>query len=386
MRSRQGLIVGFLFGIGAAAFFGHVFLLRAQQSERPGCSIDHPIDVPKDLSGLSIKNPRVRVRHTTDPDLAGGSMSLQCLDPWHGYAWGRSLFQRNFRERDGVFSEAGKLDGVLLPDGATKMMDSGHASSCGACHNVPYRDAGAGMTIAKNGGSGRNTPHLFGAGLLEMLGEYLRQQALTIADTNHDGWISKEEASGKHCCIAPTPGAELIDYGQFADNDGDGMPDLNPVFFPVFVDSQGKRIAYARNLNDPGVAGYTLQVQIFGFGHLYMPFRPPVPTTLRAFTAVPFDIHAGMQACDPTTHTCPDGTALSLVSNAAQQQFISEAHRDRGGVRGPGGISLDDPDRDGYCEEITEGDLDVVEWYLLNHPAPTRGPKTKSVARGEQRF
>ena len=24
------------------------------------------------------------------------------------------------------------------------------------------------------------------------------------------------------------------------------------------------------------MAGYTLQVQIFGFGHLYMPLRPPV--------------------------------------------------------------------------------------------------------------
>src|SRR5207237_690766 len=92
------------------------------------------------------------------------------------------------------------------------------------------------------------------------------------------------------------------------------------------------------------------------------------------------------QACDPTTHTCLDGTALSLVSNAAQQQFITEAQRDRGSVRGPTGISLDDPDRDGYCEEITEGDLDVVEWYLLNHPAPTRGKRSKSVGRGEERF
>ena len=33
----------------------------AQQSERPGNSLDHPIDVPRDFSGLSLKNPRVRV-------------------------------------------------------------------------------------------------------------------------------------------------------------------------------------------------------------------------------------------------------------------------------------------------------------------------------------
>ncbi len=391
MRPRSGLIVGFVFGLLASALFGHAFWLRAQQTERPGCSFDHPIDVPRDLSGLSLKTPRVRVVHTTDPALAGGSMYLQQVDPWLGYAWGRGLFQRSFRDRDGVFGEAGKLDGLLLPDGATRMMDRGHVSSCGGCHNVPYRDAGAGMTIPKNGGTGRNSPHLFGGGLIEMIGEHLRLQALALADDNRDGWISKEEARGKRCVLYNQPeglGGQsfALDFGSFEDRDGDGYPDLNAVFYPVFVDQDGKRIAFASSLNYPGVAGYTLQVQVFGFGHLYAPFRPPVSTTLRAFTATPFDIHSGLQACDPTTHTCPDGTALARVSNAGMQQFITEAGRDRGSARGPTGLSLDDPDRDGFLEEITEGDLDVVEWYLLNHPAPARGRATPEVRHGEQLF
>ena len=57
----------------------------AQLGERPGGSTDNPIDVPRDLSGLSIKDPRVRAVHTTDPALAGGSMYLQKVDPWLGY-------------------------------------------------------------------------------------------------------------------------------------------------------------------------------------------------------------------------------------------------------------------------------------------------------------
>jgi hypothetical protein len=215
--------------------------------------------VPRDLSGLSIKNPRVRIVHTTDARKAGGSMYLQQVDPWLGYQWGRSLTQRNFRERDGVYGQAGKLDGIVLPDGYTRMMDRGHVSSCGACHNVPYRDAGAGMTISKNGGSGRNTPHLFGGGLMEMIGLQMRLQALAIADTNRDGWISREEAKGKRCVLynlppsplAPLPPGErgwgegervAIDFGSFEDLDGDGYPDLNPMFFPVFVDAEGKRL------------------------------------------------------------------------------------------------------------------------------------------------
>ena len=178
IRRFHGLAAGFVLGVAAASFLGSYFWLRAQQTERPGCWRDDPDDMPRDLSGLSIKNPRIRVVHTTDPARAGGSMYLQQVDPWLGYQWGRSMFQRNFRERDGVYGEAGKLDGILLPDGVSPMMDRGHVSSCGACHNVPYRDAGAGMTIAKNGGSGRNTPHVFGGGLVEMIGLQLRLQAL----------------------------------------------------------------------------------------------------------------------------------------------------------------------------------------------------------------
>src|SRR5262249_8846511 len=87
---------------------------RAQVAERPGNSGDNPIDYPHDLTGLSIKNPRVRIVHTTDPAKQGGSMYLQQVDPWLGFRWGWSLTQREFRDRDGVYGDAGKLDGLLL--------------------------------------------------------------------------------------------------------------------------------------------------------------------------------------------------------------------------------------------------------------------------------
>jgi hypothetical protein len=389
-------VSGFIAGVAFALYLGHNLGVRAQLSERPGNSMDNPIDTPRDLSGCSIKNPRVRVVHTTDADLEGGSMYLQQVDPWLGYMWGKSLTQRNFRDRDGVYGDAGKIDGLLLPDGATKMMDRAHTNSCGTCHNNPYRDGGAGITIAKNGGTGRNTTHFYGGGLVEMIGLQMRLMALAIADTNRDGWISFAEMKGKRCIIKniPTgvPGESIdIDLGSFDDEDGDGYPDLNAVFYPIFVDANGQRIPSANSLKFPGVAGYTLEVQVFGFGHLYTPFRPPVSTTLRAFSTTPFDIHSGLQAHDPTTYTSPRRDALALVSNAGAQQFVTAAGKDRGGVRaktktGLPGISLDDPDRDGYCEEISEGDLDVVEWYMLNHPAPGRGKITKDVLAGEKLF
>ncbi len=391
------IMCGFVLGVGATLFLSQRFLARGQLSERPGNSLDQPIELPHDLSGLSIKNPRVRVVHTTDPKHEGGSMYLQQVDPWLGYQWGRSLTQRNFRERDGVYGEAGKIEGILLADGVSKMMDRSHTNSCGACHNVPYRDAGAGMTIAKNGGSGRNTPHMFGGGLIEMIGLQMRLQLLAIADENRDGWISFEEMKkAKRAILTNLPAGvdgerALIDLGSFDDADGDGYPDLNPVIFPIFVDRSGQRIAYAKSLKTPEVAGYTFEVQVFGHGHLYVPFRPPVSTTLRAFTLAPWEIHSGLQAHDPTTYTSPNRDALALISNAGAQQFITAAGKDRGGVRAPTktgwpGISLDDPDRDGYCEEISEGDLDMAEWYLLNHPSPTRSKQTSDAVIGERLF
>ncbi len=360
--------------------------LAAQLGERPGNSKDDPQENPRDLSGLSIKNPRTRIVHTTEAGKKGGSMYLQQMDPFLGYKWGWSLTQREFRVRDGVFADAGKLDGITLPDGVSKMMSRGHVSSCGMCHNTPYRDGGAGITMSKNGGEGRNTPHMFGGGLVEMIGQQMRLQAMAQADTNRAGWISKREAKGRRCIIRnlpeDMPGSVEIDLGSFDDEDGSGRPNLNPIFSIIYVDKNGKRLPDAENLNSPGVAGYKFEVQCFGAGHINMPKRPPISTTLRSFSATPFDIHMGLQAYDPTTLN-DDGTGWSQVSNAGCMQCVTAAGADKGKKKGSTGISRDNPSGDGYCEKITEGDLDMVEWYLLNHPAPARGEITDAVKHGE---
>src|SRR5262245_45019067 len=123
-------VCGCAAGVAAVCYLGYVLHTGAQQSERPGNSLSSPIDMPKDLSGLSIKYPRTRIIHTKDADVEGGSMYLQQIDPWLGYEWGRSLTQRNFRDRDGAYGDTGKIDGIMLPDGVSKMMDRSHTNSC----------------------------------------------------------------------------------------------------------------------------------------------------------------------------------------------------------------------------------------------------------------
>ncbi|MGI8601637.1 MAG: di-heme oxidoredictase family protein [Verrucomicrobiales bacterium] len=358
----------------------------AQLTERPGSSQDNPIDSPRDLSGFSIKTPRLRLIHTEDDSQPGGTMWMQQRDPWLAYQWGRSLFQREFTERDGVYGEAGKLEGMRLRDGATKIASRSHVNSCATCHSNPYRDAGAGTTIAKNGGTGRNTPHLFGAGLLEMLGQQLRADLTKQADANRDGWISLEEAKNRRASIVPAFGARRLDFGGFDDGNNDGRPDLNDVVWPIFVDEQGARLPTASSLKTEGVAGYRIDVQVFGFGHLYLPNRPPLASTLRTFASNTYDLHLGLQAFDPTCLDDPDGDGFSRPSNAGCEQPMTQAGRDRGKNISPSGLSRDDPDRDGYCHEMTEGELDVSEWFQLNHPRPGRGEITAEAKAGERRF
>jgi hypothetical protein len=194
---------------------------------------------------------------------------------------------------------------------------------------------------------------------------------LQIGDKNRDGWISKDE-KGRAIVNG-------LDFGSFADEDDDGKPDLNPILYVWYVDGQGKRIPWARSLKEPGVAGYSFEVQVLGHGQRDRLSHGGVTGTIRAFSAQAFDMHAGLQAHDPTINE-------ERVSLAGAPQFFTGYTRDRGQIRTWAGISLDDPDRDGVVEEISEGDLDLIEWYQLNLPRPAELRRTPRRGRGHDLF
>jgi hypothetical protein len=324
------------------------------------------------VTGRSVKTPRVRATHGTDPSVPGTTAWLLANDPWLAYARGRELFLREFAAADGVFGEPGRLAGKTLDDGTTRLMSRDHASSCAMCHNVPFGDGGAGATIGKNSGFGRNTPHVFGSGLLEMIGQEVRLRLLGLADLDRDGQVTPEEAEGRRAVLAE--GGQEIDYGSFADEDGDGRPDLNPVLRVWYLAKDGRRLPSARSLRDPGVTGYSFEAQVLGHGQRDLLGHGAVSSTLRAFSANAFDVHAGLVPCDATLSDEPAGDGLARTSLVGAPQFASGVVRDRGLVRDARGRSLDDPDRDGVIEEITAGDLDLIELYQLNHPRPAERP------------
>ena len=310
-------------------------------------------------------------------------MYLQTYDPFLAFKMGKDLTQREMRPRDGVFSAGiANLKGILA-DGETPAITGNDQVSCGGCHNMPYRDGGAGTNFAKKAGLGRNSTHFFGAGIQEMIAWQVRQKMMQQIDDNRNNWVDAAEFDANPILVAPTQGAPGIDYGMSGDNNADGQPDLNNIFRVWFVDSSGLHIPEATSLDDPGVAGYNFILEVFGWGEK----RFNLNTTNRVFVWDPFAAHGGLDAYDPTTAFDPDGDGWSQVSNAGFQQTpIGHIPPDRGLAVNSVGLSIDDPDGDGYISEITEGDLDVAEWYLLNNPRPGMGEQNALTRRGKQVF
>jgi photosystem II stability/assembly factor-like uncharacterized protein/mono/diheme cytochrome c family protein len=387
---RLAMVIGCV----AGALFGPL-VAHAQLSERPGASADTLLGA-KDVTGRSVKDPRVRVVHTDDPALAGGSRYLQDVDPWLAYQRGKNLTQREFRARDGAFGRVGSFfEPKLLGDRVTPRLGRDHVSSCGICHAIPFREPGAGGNIPKGSGEGRNATHFFGAGLIEMIGLQTRLKVLEACDPARRGFVAIKGIPEEAIRIAPAPGAKPIDYGSCGDRNGDGAPDLNKVFRVWYVDESGRRVIEdgngdgVVNLRDPHVAGYNLEMMVYGWGETEGAMAP----TLRVFFNDPIDTHTGMQAYDPTVQVDDGrhgderaGDGLAATSNPGARQFAIHAPADRGLRVSDRGLSLDDPDGDGVVNEISEGDVDLAEWYMLNAPPPGVGPKTPGARRGRAVF
>ncbi len=324
---------------------------------------------PDDPSGLSLRERRVRLIHATTAEVPGTSMHLQQTDPWLAFQRGRSYFFHEWGREDGVFAVA------------TSRYAAATTTSCGMCHNLPFRAPGAGGNTAEPIGHGRNAPHLFGAGLIEMIGDDLRRQLLVAFDGNRNGFLDvPAETAGKRALLEATPG-NLVDYGSLEDLDGDRRPDLNGVFQVVYVDAEGRALrrdaqGRSRRLGDPSIAGYDVLPGVFASSAGDHQFA-----TLRIFQNGVLRTIMGITADDPT---CFQGVG----EGARREPGRVWAERSNAGAVQPNPELL--PTTLVALRKMTplapgtmsEGEVDLVEWYLLNHPAPAVGRQDEHTRRG----
>src|SRR5713226_2699022 len=105
-------------------------------------------------------------------------------DAFRAVRRGRQLFQRKFTRAQG---QGPGVDDGVGNIATTKEIGAGLADSCAACHGRPRGSAGFGGDVVTRPDS-RNSPHLFGLGLKEMLADEMtsdlraiRSQAITSA-------------------------------------------------------------------------------------------------------------------------------------------------------------------------------------------------------------
>ncbi|MEM7305976.1 MAG: di-heme oxidoredictase family protein [Planctomycetota bacterium] len=336
-----------------------------------------------DASGRSIKNKRTRAIHTTDPGLPGGTAYFFERDPFLAYQLGRNLNFREFRSRDGVFDD--NVSGLAgpMPDGTTAKITANNHTSCSGCHNVPQGNAGGGTNFHKDSGPGRQTPHYYGAGIIEMLALQVRADLLALLDTDASGWVSAAEAqAGPQCIVQTSPGGKTVDFGSPQLSGGSiGSPSFDNIVRVWYVDAAGKHVPDADSIDGVTTFGYNFELVIWGWGQ--GPGRAALNPTNRAFFWDPAKAHSGLDSFDPTTSNDPDGDGVSEPSLAGALQFpATHVPGDNGTALDPLGFSLDDPDGDGYLTEISEGDLDLAEWFMLNAPRPAYAGSQESYEAG----
>jgi len=324
---------------------------------------------PDDPLGLSPRVGRVQVLHSADARVPGTSMALQRRDPWLAYALGRDYFEHEWSLGDGVFRRV------------SQRPIAGSVNSCGLCHNLPFRAPGHGGNAPDPVGFGRNTPHLFGVGLLETLAIQIRAQILERYDLNRNGFLDHpEETARRHAIIQAAPDREL-DFGALDDRDGDGRPDLNPVIRTWMVDGDGRTVpavdGIEPSLDDARVRGYD-----FSVAFLSSSVSDHQLPSVRTFTIGVMETIMGLPSIDPTvandSGTGRDrkaGDGWSEISNAGAPQPAFQLRPEMSSCA--------------RLDHVSEGELDLFEWYLMNHPAPGHGRMDASAKRGRrlmQRF
>ncbi|MGA1533174.1 MAG: di-heme oxidoredictase family protein [Planctomycetota bacterium] len=343
--------------------------VEAQYGERP--ALVGSGDPAVDVSGRSIKNPRVRAIATTDTSLIGGTAWMFEQDPYLAFQLGRNLNFREFRTRDGVFHDGVSDLAGPMPDGATAKITAANQTSCAGCHNLPNGNPGGGPNFHKDSGFGRNTPHYYGAGIVEMLAIQIREEILLQVDLDNNGWISSLEAQTSPAEIeVPTGVGTKVRYGSpRLSAVATGTPQLNNVIRVWYVDADGVRVPGATQVDGVTTFGYNFEVVVWGWGQ--GEGRAALNPTNRAFTWDPLIAHSGLDAYDPASENDPDGDGVSEPTLAGAIQFpATHLPPDAGTTLDPLGFSRDDPDGDGYLNEISEGDLDLAEIYMLNIPRP----------------
>ena len=254
-------------------------------------------------------------------------------DPFRSIRRGRQLFQRKFTRLQG--QGAGEGDGVgdLNTDIA---IGAGLADSCAGCHGRPRGAAGFGGDVVTRPDS-RDTPHLFGLGLREMLGDEMTADLRATRD------LAIAKAAQFHRSVTMKLASKGVSFGSITAN-----PD--------------------GSLDTSKVAGVDADLRVKPF------FAEGSGFSIRQFIVGALHNEMGLEASsDPDILTASQGGRVVTPSG-----MVLDGSKDT--ISPP---PLPDPENG---NEIDPAIVDHLEFYLLNYFKPGHDLRTSTTDHGRKVF
>lgn len=257
-------------------------------------------------------------------------------DPFRSIRRGRQLFQRKFTVAQGLGPRTGDGLGDI---GVDPSIGAGLADSCAACHGRPRGAAGFGGDVVTRPDS-RDSPHLFGLGLQEMLADEITQKLRQIR-------------------------AQAIEAAQLH-----GVPKTRTL--------RAKGIYYGKIKAFPDGSVDTSRVKGVDPDLRVRPFFAHGGTiSIREFVVGALNAEMGLEVPDPLLAAASAGAQVVTPSGMVLDGSLDTIEAPP--VTGPG----EDGDGDGVVNEIDPALVDHLEFYLLNYFKPATWRQDAFTDNGE---
>jgi mono/diheme cytochrome c family protein len=263
----------------------------------------------------------------------GSSAYIIARDPFRSIRRGRQLFQRKFTNLQG--QGPNEKDGVG-DIGLDKAIGAGLSDSCASCHGRPRGSAGSGGDVVTRPDS-RDSPHLFGLGLKEMLADEITTDLRAIRD------YAVVQARQRRRPITLRVISKGIHYGAITVS-ADGLVDTS------------------------GVLGADPDLRVRPF------FAEGSTMSMREFIVGALHNEMGLEASDdPDLTTAHAGGRVVTPSG-----MVLDGSKDK--IEAP-------PAPDAHNgNEVDPALVDHLEFYLLNYFKPAIYKQTQSTERGRHIF
>lgn len=290
-----------------------------------------------------------------DEFTSGSSVYLIKRDPARSIRRGRQLFQRKFTRDQGLGPRVNFDSTGDIADNAA--LGAGLSDSCTSCHGRPRGAAGFGGDVVTRPDS-RDSPHLFGLGLQEMLADEItadlrriRDEAIAAASSVTPSSFRRPSSRCRHGRKDCRP--QVPDNGATRELRSKGIS-----FGWISADADG-------NVDMSEVEGVDDDLRVKPF------FAQGGTISMREFIVGALNAEMGLQAPDPVLCAATDPAgAVRMVSPAGMVFDPGLDAFERPPVCSTGS----DGDGDGVVNEIDAALIDHMEFYLLNYFKPGTGP------------